>query len=182
MPKSPLRVCLSLILATALAACGDDSSGTAGTGGSAGVGGSGGDASTGGSAGVGSAAGNGGAGGGEPLRPDLTVKSITLVSVMCPGGGGTCVTTVDIAIENIGEGDASAYNFEVTLDSDQSVVVSQAVPSGIAAGITQLFTIMTAPGDNCYDPDCTISVVVDDLNQVIESDETNNMDDTSIEG
>ncbi|MGB5809259.1 MAG: CARDB domain-containing protein, partial [Polyangiales bacterium] len=130
----------------------------------------------------GGTSGSSGAGGGEALRSDLEVKSIAFVGVTCPGGQGTCVTTLEIAIENIGEGDAPAYNFEVTLDPMQSVVVSQPVPGGIAAGITQLFTIVTPASDNCFDPDCSVSVVVDDLNDVIESDETNNTGDALFPG
>ena len=115
-------------------------------------------------------------------RADLTVRSIGTPMVSCPGGAGTCVTTVEIAIENVGAGDAPAFTFEVTLDPDQMVTVPQSVPGGLGSGIAQLFTIMTPPGGNCFDSDCTISVLVDDGNEVVESDETNNTDSATTAG
>jgi hypothetical protein len=151
-------------------------SGSSGAGGFAGMGGVGGN---GGAAGQGGASGQGGAGGGQP---DLAVESIGSPSISCPGGSGTCVTTVEIGIENLGDGDAPAFNFAVTLDPGQTVVVGQSVPGGLAAGASQSFTITTPQGGNCYDPDCTISVRVDDLNDVVESDETNNTDSSTTLG
>ena len=158
-----------------LAGCSDVQQITPGPGGAGGDGGGEGGAS--GSGGMGGSGGNGGVGGSggiDTRQPDLTIRSIGSPSISCPGGSGTCVTTVEIAIENLGDGDAPAFNFAVTLDPGQSVVVGQSVPGGLAAGISQLFTITTPPGGNCYDPDCTISVLVDDINDVVESDETNN--------
>ena len=109
-----------------------------------------------------------------PGQPDLTVQSIGAPNVQCPGGAGTCVTTVDVTIENVGTGAAGAFSFETTFDPSQMVVVNQVVPSGLPAGMSQSFTIMTLPGGNCFDPDCTITVVIDGNNDVAESDETNN--------
>lgn len=84
------------------------------------------------------------------------------------------MTTVDITIENVGTAAAAAFNFETTFDPGQTVIVPQPVPGGLSAGMSQLFTIMTPPGGNCFDPDCTITVVIDPSNDVSESDENNN--------
>ena len=48
--------------------------------------------------------------------------------------------------------------------------------SSLAAGVATTITVSTPPGDNCYDPDCTVSVVVDVGDDVPEADETNNED------
>jgi hypothetical protein len=180
---------LALSLAAFAGACSDNEGGTAGSGGDAGAGGASGSSGAGGSAGMGGSAGGtggtggaGGAGGTSTERADLVIRSIGTPGVACPGGGGTCVTTVEIGIENIGAGDAPAFNFEVTFDPDQSVAVGQSVPGGLGAGLTQFFTITTPEGDNCFDPDCTVSVLVDDMNDVVESDETNNTDSTTVLG
>jgi hypothetical protein len=42
------------------------------------------------------------------------------------------------------------------------------------AGDVQTFTVTTPPIDNCFDPDCTVCAVVDTLNAIAESNETNN--------
>ncbi len=94
--------------------------------------------------------------------------------MQCPVGGGTCVTTVDVKVSNIGTVDAGPFNTKVTLDPSQSVTFNQTFPDGLSAGITQTFTVTTSPGGNCFDPDCTICVTVDHENNVLESDEDNN--------
>ncbi|MEM9483309.1 MAG: CARDB domain-containing protein [Cyanobacteria bacterium P01_F01_bin.116] len=107
-------------------------------------------------------------------QPDLVVSAIGFPRVQCPGGGGTCVTTVDVKVSNIGTVDAGPFNTKVTLDPSQSVTFNQAFPDGLLAGITQTFTVTTSPGGNCFDPDCTICVTVDNENNVLESNEDNN--------
>jgi CARDB len=106
--------------------------------------------------------------------PDLVVQDIDMNSlkVDCPGGGGTCVTTVTFTIANIGAGDAGPFN--IRIEADPGVIVNQFVAGGLAGGGTQTFTITTPPGGNCYDPDCTISVTVDSNNEVEECNEKNN--------
>ena len=83
------------------------------------------------------------------------------------------MTTVEVTVANVGAADAGAFNTRVTLDPGQTVMVDQALP-GLTAGASQSFTIMTPPGGNCFDPDCTICATADDKAQVDESDETNN--------
>jgi len=113
--------------------------------------------------------------GGGGIQADLTVGGIGLPAVECPTGAGSCVTTVDVTVENIGAGFAGVFNVRVTFDPAQSVVVNRAVP-GLAAGASTTFTVASPPGGNCFDPDCTVSVLVDDANEVPESNETNNED------
>ena len=106
-------------------------------------------------------------------KPDLVVKDIGQPQVSCPGGGGTCVTTVEVTVANIGAAAAGAFNTRVTLDPGQTVAVDHPLP-GLAAGASQSFTITTLRGGNCFDPDCTVCATADDKAQVDESDETNN--------
>lgn len=113
--------------------------------------------------------------GGGGIQADLTVGSIGLPAVECPTGAGSCVTTVEITVENIGAGFAGVFNVRVTFDPAQSVVVNRAVP-GLAAGASTTFIVASPAGGNCFDPDCTVSVLVDDADVVPESNETNNED------
>jgi len=108
--------------------------------------------------------------------PDLVVRDIDTgtLDVECPGGGGTCVTTVDVTVANIGAGDAGAFNTRVVLDPAQSVIVNEAFPGGLPAGASQTFTVTTPPGGNCFDPDCTVCARADDKDEVAESEEGNN--------
>ncbi|MBK7938008.1 MAG: hypothetical protein IPJ82_13350 [Lewinellaceae bacterium] len=112
-----------------------------------------------------------------PLKPtgcpDLVVSDIAdAPKVDCPGGGGTCVTTVKFTIANTGTANAGAFNIRIALDP--SVVINQAVPGGLAAGATLTFTVSSPPGGNCYNPDCTVIITVDDGNAVEECKEDNN--------
>lgn len=106
--------------------------------------------------------------------PDLVVRNIDRPSVRCPGGPGTCVTKVSFTVANVGAADAGAFNIQAVLDPAQSVVVHQAVPSGLSAGAEQTITVTTPPGGNCFDPDCTVTVTVDNDDAVEECDEQNN--------
>ncbi len=105
--------------------------------------------------------------------PDLVVTDIAdAPKVVCPGGGGTCVTTVKFTIANIGTANAGAFNIRIALDPN--VIINQPVPGGLAAGATLTFTVSSPPGGNCYNPDCTVTIFVDDGNAVQECDEKNN--------
>jgi hypothetical protein len=110
----------------------------------------------------------------EPKPPDLRVRDIGRPQVTCPGGSGTCVTTVSITIANVGAGNAGAFNVRIVFDPAQSVVVNQPF-TDLAAGAAVTFTATTPRGGNCFDPDCTICVTVDSDNTVEESDEGNNV-------
>jgi hypothetical protein len=115
----------------------------------------------------------------EPGRcPDLIIRDIGSPSVDCPGGGGTCVTTVDYTVANIGTDDAGPFDVQALLDPNQSVATAF---GGLSAGADQTVTISTPPGGNCFDPDCSITVRADSNDDVRECNEDNNtLSDTSL--
>lgn len=115
--------------------------------------------------------------GGNGEKPDFVVKNIDLenMTVSCPSGSGSCVTTVNVTIENIGAGvGAGPFNTHSVLDPAQSVNVDHASPDGLGAGAMETFEVQSPVGGNCFDPDCTICVTVDDKDDVDETDESNN--------
>lgn len=112
-------------------------------------------------------------GGGDSGCPDLTVRDIGRPGVSCPGGGGTCRTTVDVTIGNAGTADAGPFLLRGLFDPAQSMNASQSV-AGLPAGATLIQSMTTGAGGNCFDPDCTISVTVDADNSVRECSESNN--------
>lgn len=111
-----------------------------------------------------------------PVRQcaDLTVRDISRPQVSCPKGAGSCVTTVDYVIANIGNAASGPFESRATLDPNQSVVVTQLVGAGLAPGQSTSVTTVTPPGGNCFDPDCTVKVDVDSSNKVKECREDNN--------
>ena len=92
----------------------------------------------------------------------------------CPGGGGTCVTTVDYTVANVGTAAAGSFSVRTVLDPAASVIVDQLLSSGLGAGAEQTMTVVTPQGGNCFDPDCTVAVTADSRNEVQECDEGNN--------
>ena len=111
-----------------------------------------------------------------PQRPDLTVLDILMdtLRVDCSSASGGCVSRVDVKIANIAPVQAGPFATETTLDPSQSVVVTRQSPGGLAAGASEMFSVTTPSGGNCFDPDCTVCVTVDSASAVIESDEANN--------
>jgi len=106
---------------------------------------------------------------------DLTVSiPNTRTQVSCPGGGGTCIVTRDFTVTN-----ASSVSvltpFTVLVQADPGQKTTLTVPS-LAAGASVPLTANLGPDNNCYDPDCTVSVTVDSGNVVAEANETNNTD------
>lgn len=106
--------------------------------------------------------------------PDLTIRDIGRPNVRCPSGTGTCRTIVSIELANIGNDNSGPFDFTAIFDPKQSVVVQQSVPSGLMAGEVRTFSVTTPRGGNCFDPDCTISVRVDNTDAVNECNERNN--------
>ena len=105
--------------------------------------------------------------------PDLVVSDIAdSPKVNCPTGAGSCVTTVKFTVSNIGTADAGPFNIRIAIDP--GVVLNQFVPGGLPAGASATFTLSTPPGGNCYNPDCTVTIAVDDTNVVEECKEDNN--------
>lgn len=118
---------------------------------------------------------------GGSVNADLTVSAIGVPAVECPTGAGSCVTTIDVTVENLGTDSAGAFNVRIVFDPSQSVVVNESV-SGLAAGATTTFTVSTPAGGNCFDPNCTVSVEVDDGDDVSETNEGNNEDSRTVLG
>jgi hypothetical protein len=114
--------------------------------------------------------------------PDLVVQSIVITGVSCPTGPGSCVTNARVTIANIGAANAGPFTTKSVFDPAQSVSVGSNFPAGLAMGATQLFSVATPPGQNCFDPDCTVCVTVDDGSTVTESNEGNNQLCTTLPG
>lgn len=110
----------------------------------------------------------------ERRCPDLVVRDIGRPSVHCPAGKGTCKTMVRVVVANVGDGDAGPFKVQTVLDPSQSVTVTNQVPNGLKAGDERTLTVVTPPGGNCFDPDCTIRVQVDSEQSVTECNERNN--------
>ena len=99
----------------------------------------------------------------------------------CPTGAGSCVTTADVTVTNVGTADAGAFDVTVMFDPAQSVTVTQTVAS-LTAGASTTLTLTTPAGGNCFDPDCTVCATADSTSAVTESDETNNTDCETVIG
>ncbi len=96
------------------------------------------------------------------------------IDVNCPGGAGTCVTDVNFDILNQDYGSFSGTsNVMVLMDPGQNVVVYHTLHQ-ISPFETQFFTVSSPPGGNCYDPDCTVCIIVDSNDAAVESNESNN--------
>lgn len=108
-----------------------------------------------------------------PLLPDLTTR-ISGLQVDCPTGQGSCLHDVSFDITNLNTVDAVGP-FSVRIYTDHGLV--KVIPVGnVAGGATISLTETLGPGDNCYNPDCSVTVIVDDGDTVPETDETNNSD------
>jgi CARDB protein len=109
------------------------------------------------------------------LGPDLVPRILTAPAVTCPGGQGTCTTTFRWRVDNIGT--AAAGAFDVLLSADPGLATTATVSvAGLAAGAsTGPLSTTLGPANNCFDPDCTISVKADSGNAVAESNEGNNV-------
>jgi hypothetical protein len=110
-----------------------------------------------------------------PGLPDLTVQDIVITGVSCPTGQGSCVTTAKVTIANLNPTAAGPFTAKSVFDPGQSIGVGSSFPAGLAGSTSTSFTVTTPPSNNCFDPDCTICVTVDDANSVGESNEGNNL-------
>jgi len=110
-------------------------------------------------------------------KSDLVVKDIDLSTLKseCPTGPGSCVTRVNVTVQNIGDSDVTGFTTRVTFDPRQSVTVDQLIPEGLDAGESKTFESVTPADRSCFDPDCTICTTVDSKNSIDEIDEGNNL-------
>ena len=108
-------------------------------------------------------------------KPDLTVSIANQrAQVLCPGGPGTCTMTVTFTIANLSPvGVTTPFDVLVQADPGQKAAFTVSSFPGAA---TRTFGQPLGPDNNCYDPDCTVTVTVDDGNAVAESNEANNSD------
>jgi hypothetical protein len=107
-------------------------------------------------------------------QADLTVLEIVGITTRCGSAFASCITTARVRIANIGAVAAGPFQTRALFDPNQSVPVLRDQPGGLDAGAVLAVPFATPQSPNCLDPDCTICVTVDWLDQVQESDETNN--------
>ena len=115
------------------------------------------------------------------MCPDLTVTAIGRPRVNCPEGAGSCVTQVDYKLQNIGNSASGPFEALATLDPRQSVSVTEAI-ANLLPGQSRTVQVTTPPGGNCFDPNCTVSVVADHSNRVKECSERNNKAEQTTQG
>jgi len=117
---------------------------------------------------------------GQGEKPDLTVKIVSFEGLGCPGGQGTCEFEVKFEITNASSVDVTVP-FDVKASTDNALT-NTITEAGIGAGETIGRTVVLGPGNNCFDPDCEVTVFVDSGGAVDESNESNNTDTMFILG
>lgn len=106
--------------------------------------------------------------------PDLVVTRVDPPSVRCTGDASeSCSTLVTFRVENPGEADVPPFEYSVTFNHDQSLVVSDTAP-GIDAGGSITLSASSPPGPSCFDPSCEVCVELDASDAVLETSEANN--------
>jgi hypothetical protein len=118
-----------------------------------------------------------------PRKPDLTATIVgPRMQVSCPGGVGTCSTTVQFRIGNAGGVAAGPFDVLVQADPGLATTTTMSLP-GLAAGAsTATLSATVGPAGNCFDPDCTVRVTADSGNAVAEAVETNNTAELTVKG
>jgi hypothetical protein len=117
-----------------------------------------------------------------PPLPDLTATILGRPDVICPGGQGTCTTTVRFQIDNVGTLAAGATDALVRADPGLATTGTMAVGPLAAGASSGPLSITLGPANNCFDPDCTLSVAADSGGVVSESNEANNTDTQTFPG
>lgn len=105
--------------------------------------------------------------------PDLYVKELSGLQVICSKALEGCVTQINFTIVNAGAMSAKGFAIRVASDPVQSVIVNLQA-AGLAPGAAKQFAVRTPVTRSCYDPDCTVCVTVDSEHDVTESNEKNN--------
>ena len=114
------------------------------------------------------------------IGPDLK-PTISRLPVTCPGGQGTCTTTFRYRVDNIGSARRGVRR-PPGADPALGTTTTLAVAGLPAGGTTGPLSVTLGPANNCFDPDCTISVKADSGNAVVESNEANNTDTSTTPG
>lgn len=110
--------------------------------------------------------------------PDLTIKIVNF-KPSCQTSQG-CFVIVELKVTNL-SGVPVNTPFNIKTNSDNGLSAIQTIPF-ISGSTSQTVTAVLGPGNNCWDPDCQVDTFVDSSNIVIESDETNNKDSSTIIG
>ena len=108
-------------------------------------------------------------------KPDLTVSIANQrAQVLCPGGPGTCTMTRHVHDHEPEPGgrDHAVRRPRASRPGAEGDLHGLELPGAA----TRTFGQPLGPDNNCYDPDCTVTVTVDDGNAVTESNEANNSD------
>jgi len=108
-------------------------------------------------------------------KADLIVLSLDPPDVNCGivGPGVLCTNSATFTIANVGMADAGS--FKVFIQGDPGLAQTKTISvQNLLAGSIKTFTVDLPAGGNCYDPDCTMCITVDSLNEIIESNEGNN--------
>jgi hypothetical protein len=110
--------------------------------------------------------------------PDLTVSLInppTIVS--CAAGQGSCLHTFEFEVFNNSNVDIPD-DIEVLASTSELTVAGSIVTiaGGLGAGASSIQSVTLGPGNNCYNPNCTVIAQVDPSNLILESNEANNSD------
>jgi hypothetical protein len=106
--------------------------------------------------------------------PDLTVV-ITGARETCSGKPLVCDITVDFTVTNAGAGDVTG-DFSVLIQADPELSKSNMITvSGLPAGASADLSQTLSSPFSCHDPDCTVQVMVDPDNLILESNENNNI-------
>jgi hypothetical protein len=111
----------------------------------------------------------------EVALPDLinTTDGWPIVSQNCSDSVESCVTTVTLAVSNVGSAGVDSFDVLVRLDPDQSVVLVDVV-EGLGVGDTAVLSLSSPLGISCYNPDCSVCISVDNRGAITEVDESNN--------
>jgi PASTA domain len=109
--------------------------------------------------------------------PDLTAR---LDDVTDDCSEGPCFTIVSFTLANLSRGTVP-QTFEVTITAEGGDPLTIEV-EGFGAGESRKFTERLGPKDTCFDPDCFATVDVDSGDVVEETNEENNIAESSVIG
>jgi hypothetical protein len=112
--------------------------------------------------------------------PDLVV-TVRKASVSCPGGPGTCTTTVQYIVDNVGR--AASAGFDISVQADPDLGVESVVSAKpVFPGKPRALSTRVGPDGNCFDPDCSVRVTLDPKDSVLETSDRNNVDTLTVVG
>jgi len=117
-----------------------------------------------------------------PQAPDLTATILGRPAVACPGGPGTCTTTVDFQIDNVGPLPVGPTDALIRADPGLATTGTVAIGALAPGASSGPLAITLGPANNCFDGDCTLSVTADSGSVVSESNEGNNTDTQTFPG